>query len=116
MRIRNIVWEMIEALAQWVQQWKKQNGIVIIGGKVKRSLGTFVQSDVKMADPSENDYRSAVRPLAFCFFDNLVPQRAEVMLQFRKSFAYLELGKCLQNVQKGIGAIGSASNMDKDGK
>jgi hypothetical protein len=71
-----------------------------------------MQSDVKMANLSENIESNAVTTLLLCFLDNIVPECTEVMLQPRKSIPYVNLGKCLQTVQMEIGAKDLASKIN----
>jgi hypothetical protein len=61
-----------------------------------------MQSDVKIANLIENIDRNDLVTLLVPFFS--VPQRTEVMLQSRKSIAYIKFGKPSQNVPKGIAA------------
>jgi hypothetical protein len=53
--------------AQRIRQWLVQN-----------EVGTWMQSGVKMGNPSENIDRNDV--LVLCFLDNFVPEFTEVML------------------------------------
>ena len=71
-----------------------------------------MQSDVMMANLSENIDGSAVIRLVPCFLDNFVPECTEVMLQSRKSIAYVDFGKRPQYAQVEIGAKGSASKLN----
>jgi hypothetical protein len=60
------------------------------------SIGTVMQSDVKIVNQIENRNRTGVRPFVLCFLDDFVPECTEVMLQSRKCTAYVELYKCRQ--------------------
>ena len=85
----------------------------------RSSLGAFMQTDVKIASQTENTDRKgvSVRLLPDRFFDTKVPQRAKVMLQFRKSIVNAEFVKCRQNapiIETGVNV--SASHGDKYGK
>ena len=57
-----------------------------------------------MPDRTEDHYRMGKSAEALGLLDNLIPHGAEVVLQFRKSTAYVEFGKFSHNV------IGRAKN------
>ena len=76
-------WVMSGDVAQWIRPRLKENIITIVGGSGERSWGGIsasVQSDVKMANQTENLDRSAVRPLLLRFLDRFVPKCTEVTL------------------------------------
>ena len=79
-------------VARWIRRWLQQNGLETIGGSGEGGWGNIgtMQSDVMMANLSEN---LDAKPLVVCFLDDFVPERTEVMLQSRKSIAYVDLGK-----------------------
>ena len=109
------VWAMTGNVARWIRRWRKHNGVETIGGRGKRSwgsIGTLMQSDVKVPKVFENERISASMSLLHCFLDNFVPECTEVMLQSRKSIAYVELVEFHQNLPQDNVAKGSASHLD----
>jgi len=85
-----------------------------VGGEGIRAL---VQSDVCLADLTENIGRSAIGATPLRFLNDLVPQGTEFVLQFRKGIAHVKLGKGAQNGRcPKTGAKGLASHVDQEGK
>jgi hypothetical protein len=75
-------WAMTGDVAQWIRRWMRQNAVGIGGGSGEGSwgrIGALMQSDVKMANQTENLDRRA-RPLVPCFLDQFVPDCTELML------------------------------------
>ena len=66
------VWAMTGDVAQWIRRYLKQNLVVPVGGSSEGSwgsIGASMQSDIKMANETENLDRSAVRPSVPSFLD-----------------------------------------------
>ena len=115
------VWAMTGSVAQWIRQRLIHNIVETVGGSGEGSwgsIGASMQSDVIMANQTENQDRSAVRPSVPCFLDQFVPERTEVMLWSRKSIAYVELGKCPHKPKHAllVGMDSLARDVDQDGK
>ena len=85
-----------------------------VGGE---GIGALVQSDVSLADLTENLDGSAVGATPPRFSNDFVPQGTKFVLQFRKSVVHVKLGKRGQNERRpGTGAKGLASHVDQEGK
>ena len=109
------VWAMTGNVARWIRRWLEQNGVETIGGSGERSwgsIGTLMQSDIKMPKVFENERISAMISLLLCFLDNFVPECTEVMLQSRKGIAYVEFDKISQNLENGTAKNGCSSHLD----
>jgi hypothetical protein len=96
---------MAREVAQWIRRWLAE-GIVVTRGVFRErswgSIGASVYSDVMMPNTFEDGYRIGMCVTALGFLHNLIPHGTEVVLQFRKSIAYVEFGKFCQN---GIGKV-----------
>jgi len=76
-----------------------------------------MQSDVMMANLPEKVYGTRIYAAILGFLNNLIPQGAEVALQFGKCIACVEFGKRYYDAEgKELGAIGVAHEMDQVGE
>ena len=110
------VWAMTGDVAQWIRRRLKHNIVETVGGSgegSRGSIGASMQSDVIMANETENQDRNAVNPSVPCFLDQFVPECTEVMLWSRKSIAYVELGKCPHNLKHAL-RVGMVSLAPRD--
>ena len=115
--------------AKWIRRRRLPQDLIIgilqdgFGGKgecSQGSIGASMQGDIRTADRLEKPNRSStgigVKPMVPCFLDNFVPQRTEVVLQFRKSIAYVESERDSKFPMRGTGANKMSSDVNKDGK
>ena len=76
-----------------------------------------MQTNILMTSISENFDWGGARTLPPCFLDNFVPEHTEVVPQSRKSFEYINLGKCHQSVPiVEMEKDGLANKMHRDDK
>jgi hypothetical protein len=83
MKVRGRVWTMADIVTQWIRRWFPPNGGEIANeSRVRKpaSIGTLMQSDVNLANRTENLDRDDVMFSILYFLDNFVPECTEVVL------------------------------------
>jgi len=90
------IWAMTGDGAESIRQRLCQNGVEMIGARGEGSRGcirALVQSDVSMANLTEDIDGNAVCPTPPRFLNDFVPQGTEFVLQFGMGIAYVKLRK-----------------------
>ena len=77
---------MVRDIAYWIRGGLSQNPIPIIGGSGEPNrgiIGVLVQSKVNLANRSQDKGRHPLIVTTLHFVNDLVPECAELVLQFR---------------------------------